>query len=183
MRSSQGRPGDSTSVGLDLKVELFQNFLNLSAATPTGDDRRQISGRHLESKGPPVKPVTSVHRGSRLESRRMAPPLLYETRQQEEAMDKCLMCGSRAFVLLTSVECSNPSCVHYKTATRECQVTAAVVDRRSQSDQRGGGPESQRITNATRPRPWRVSTLQHGVEATWTLALGEAVFATRTPRR
>lgn len=70
-------------------------------------------------------------------------------------MDTCLMCGSKAFVLFTSVECSNPTCVHYcgdykAAATQEGQVA---------------------------------STLRRGVDVTWTLALGETVFATRTPLR
>lgn len=33
-------------------------------------------------------------------------------------MDRCLTCGSNAFVLLTSVECTNHRCEHYQVIPR-----------------------------------------------------------------
>ena len=29
-------------------------------------------------------------------------------------MRRCIFCGSETFVLLTTVECTNPSCQHYR---------------------------------------------------------------------
>ena len=103
-------------------------------------------------------------------------------------MDTCLMCGSKTFVLFTSVECSNPTCVHYcsdykAAATQEGQVASTIVDCRSRDDQHALRPESRSMTTTADPRPWTLSTLRRGVDVTWTLALGETVFATRTPLR
>jgi hypothetical protein len=40
-------------------------------------------------------------------------------------MRRCLFCGSETFVLLTSVECTNPSCRHYRASTESVTVRAS----------------------------------------------------------
>lgn len=46
--------------------------------------------------------------------------------------NRCVRCGSQAFILFTSVECTNPACFHYTPkSARESVPVVALAERGS----------------------------------------------------